>query len=557
MNQEKSSLEEKQVLVKVLIKHRNAILDAWLYNIHEQSTTELPGKSLLIKLRGQMFEFITLLATIFQERDTTQSKDAIFDQISRLSREMMMGLPANISSPTDSANFLFSLRKTLIPFIQEGSEENFQLFAYEIEQMSWAIDHLRLLDLEHYIQNRENVISEQSRTMIELAESSAKNKSLFLASMSHEIRTPINAILGMGELLAESDLQPEQASFVTIANKAGETLLALINDILDISKIEAGQLELETLNFNLAELIKDTSEILSLQAKDKGLALNLEPEPFPTDAWVSGDPTRVQQVLLNLLSNAIKFTQDGRISILFMQNPQGMISISISDTGIGIPIEKQERLFQPFTQADASISRQYRGTGLGLAICRQLAEKMGGTIELKSDVGLGSIFTFHVPLPAVEATSTTDAHENKSQKSTGQLVNEGNKKKSLSILLVDDAEENRLIFKAFLKGSNHKIKTARDGAEALMKFREKKFDIILMDVEMPVMDGYTATKSIRAWERENGRKETPIIALTAHAMREHFEKSMEAGCNLHLTKPIRKQHLLDSIAQFQGMIMAE
>ena len=317
-----------------------------------------------------------------------------------------------------------------------------------------------------------------------------------------------------------------------------------------VSKIEAGQLELEILDFNLSELIQDALEILSLQAEDKKLALMLEPNPFPENIWVSGDQSRIRQILLNLLSNAIKFTNQGEVVVRLEQNDKDAIVIFVSDTGIGIPKDKRQYIFQQFTQANVSISRQYRGTGLGLAICKQLTEKMNGTIELESEVGVGSVFKLTLPLPTIATPvySLSDPANNqeKATDTTSKAAANG-----LTILLVDDAEENLIIFHAFLNTTGHTIKTAENGAEALMMFQKERYDIVFMDMEMPVMDGYSATKAMRTWELENGLPQTPIIALSAHAMQEHTQRSLKAGCNLHLTKPIRKAKLLEYINQFK------
>ena len=547
MKSDSATAEVGSELLQVLNRRREEILDVWMLK-NANAAPHHVGVIQDDQLRERMSQFIDALKGVLDAgMDNITGKDS-FRSALRLSQEESSIHPNHEVSQAGSAHFLFSLRQTLLSFIQEASNGSLECFAREVEALNQVIDSLRMAGLEHYIQAREKVVTGQSRAMIELAEASMKAKSLFLASMSHEIRTPISAILGMGELLAESDLGPEQARYVQISNKAGETLLVLINDILDLSKIEAGQLELETMDFNLAGLVQDVVEILSLQAQDKGLALEIEPKPYSDDLWVTGDPMRLQQILLNLLSNAIKFTGEGRVTIRLDLNRDGLVAISISDTGIGIPEEKRQHIFQPFTQADASVARQYRGTGLGLAICRQLAEKMGGHIELESQVGVGSVFRLSIPLPVTDGPMSI--HRETAIQMEKRYDENARENKPLNILLAEDVEENRIIFKAFLKSSGCRIKVATNGAEALMKFRTETFDLVFTDIEMPVMDGYTATRAIRAWERKKGLPPTPIIALTAHAMREHVEQSVEAGYDFHLTKPFRKGQLLECIERF-------
>ena len=547
MKPKSATFETGSILLQVLNQHREEVLNAWLSKNTDASHQHV-GVSQNGQLRERMSQFIDALKDVLDAgMDNITGKDS-FRSALRLSQEESSIHPNHVVSQAGSAHFLFSLRQTLLSFIQEASNGSLECFAREMEALNQVIDSLRMAGLEHYIQAREKVITGQSRAMVELAEASMKAKSLFLASMSHEIRTPINAILGMGELLAESALEPEQEQYVRISNKAGKTLLALINDILDLSKIEAGQLELEAMDFNLTGLIQDVVEILSLQARDKGLVLEIKPDPYPNDLWVTGDSMRLQQIVLNLLSNAIKFTAEGRVVIRLDPNRDGLVSISISDTGIGIPEEKHQHIFQPFTQADATVSRQYRGTGLGLAICRQLAEKMEGRIDLESTVGVGSVFSLSVPLPVAKPPEFVQ--QEAAIQAWEEYDEHGLENKPLTILLVDDAADNRLICKAFLMSSGYKIKMASDGTEALMRFREERFDLVFTDIEMPVMDGYTATRAMRAWEREKCLPPTPIIALTAHAMREHAERSVEAGCDFHLTKPFRKLQLLECIERF-------
>ncbi|MBF0383116.1 MAG: response regulator [Magnetococcales bacterium] len=539
---------KNKISLTILSQQRDEILESWLNNILDEST--LVDETELFNLRDNLKKFLYLLETILQEGDMNNTKNSLLDHASRLAKEIAFEHPIQGVAQTGSSVFLFSLREALFPFIKEACGKNLEILVSEMNRVNRVVDRLILIGLETYIKAREKAATEQSRVMVELAESSANAKSLFLASMSHEIRTPIHAILGVGELLSESIINAEQAKLVKIINKSGETLLALINDILDISKIEAGQMNLEVLDFNLSEIIQNTLDILSLQAKDKNLSLILDPSPFPDNIWVSGDQSRIQQILLNLLSNAIKFTDHGKVVVRLEQKNSDTIAFFVSDTGIGIPKEQRQYIFQQFTQADVSISRQYRGTGLGLAICKQLAEKMGGKIEVDSEVGVGSVFKLILPLQIITPTKYS-SHDSLNKKAKVENANSKCVSKKLNILLAEDAEDNVILFQAFLNSSGHNIYIAENGAEALRKFQKEKYDIVFMDMEMPVMDGCTSTRAMRSWEQENGLHPTPIIALSANAMHEHKKKSLKAGCDLHLSKPISKAKLLEYIDQFK------
>jgi len=546
--------------------------------------------------------------------------------------------------------------------------------------------------LQGEIEAHEKTEEELKKATIE-AEKANEAKSQFLASMSHEIRTPMNAIIGMAELLYDTSLSREQKGFVETLEKAGDTLLSLINDILDLSKIEAGDVELEKINFDLGELIETTCDVMSVRARKRSIEFLSRIE---TNVPINliGDPSRLRQVIVNLIGNAVKFTEGGEVvlnvALLKASDPNyvelgsdksAWVLFSVKDTGIGISRDKQDKVFESFKQADSSTTRKYGGTGLGLSICKKIVNLMGGKIWVESELGKGSKFCFTVvfdlqkkvetfvkagevdikgistlivddnstnrlilremlslwdakiteAVGGKEAISIIESRysENKpfdlvlldcrmpeidgmgvakflreqknSDKTTvmmlssdykpndfkqidkygigaylvkpikrkqlknailttlglwkAQIRKEKLEEKSkpkvilpnLKILLVEDNSDNRLLIKAFLKKSPIEIDEAEDGQVAVDKFKSNKYDIVLMDMQMPVMDGFTATKIIRDWERKNNRSETPILALTAYAMKEDRDKTIGVGCSDYLTKPVRREKLLDAL----------
>lgn len=533
----------------------------------------------------------------------------------------------------------------------------------------------------------ERQVEQQTRelaTTRDQALEASRVKSEFLASMSHEIRTPLNAIIGMAELLSETRLSGEQNRYVDIFRKSGEALLSLVNDILDLSKIEAGQLVIEEIDFDLPRLIEEATDIYSLKTDEKGIELICQ-VVADVPVWVKGDPGRLRQIILNLLGNAIKFTESGEIFLRVRQAPDQndplLLQFSVADTGIGIPIAKLDSIFGSFNQVDSSTTRKYGGTGLGLTISRRLSEIMGGQMWVESQQGKGSVFHFTIkiqegepigdllPIAIPDLTGQrvliiddNDTHrlvlkESLSQKgmilteakdgysgleafkdaiekgspydliisdfhmpemngfdvmktinkednhvrtvlmlSSSNLNNDLEKIKSCGvnnylvkpikseellkavagtlsvslsndnqhlntieqksfincapILLVEDNEDNRLLINAYLKRTTFEIEEAENGQIAVEKFATGKYSLVLMDIQMPVMDGHTATREIRRWEKENHLESTPIVALTAHAVKEDMEKSLQAGCDSHLTKPIKKATLLQTLDRF-------
>lgn len=386
---------------------------------------------------------------------------------------------------------------------------------------------------------------EGAKRLKAVAERATRAKSDFLATMSHEIRTPLNSIIGMADVLSSTPLTPEQKRYVEVFQRNGISLLNLINDILDLSKVESGKIELETVPFDLREVISRAIEVIDGRAKAKNLELkrNLAAS---VPVYLTGDPNRLRQILINLLGNALKFTERGYLEVRVEQDPEdsspGSLRFAVSDTGIGIPEDKVALVFESFTQADSSTTRNYGGTGLGLTISRQLVELMGGRIWVESEIERGSTFFFTVKLGVPQEQPRAQALLEGPQVSVNDL--------GLRILLVDDAEDNRFLIRSFLKDSNCSFEIAKNGAEGVDKFRAGRFDVVLMDVEMPVMDGYTATREIRRYEQEAGIPATPVMALTAHAFAEMAEKSKAAGFTAHMSKPIRKTTLLEVLASY-------
>jgi len=379
---------------------------------------------------------------------------------------------------------------------------------------------------------------EHERLAKESAEAANRAKSEFLAMMSHEIRTPLNGVLGMAQAMAADELSDAQRAKLEVIGQSGEALLAILNDVLDLSKIEAGKLELEAVEFDLEELVRKAHASFLAVADKKGLELGLALGPGIGGIY-RGDPMRVRQVLSNLLSNALKFTVQGEVRIT-AERTGAQVRLSVSDTGIGVPADRIEHLFDKFVQADSSTTRTFGGTGLGLAICRELCEAMGGRITVASKPGQGSRFTAEVPLERIGDAPAAVAQEAAPEPLGGA---------ALRILAAEDNAVNQLVLNTLLGQAGIEPRIVDNGAEALAAWEAEAWDVILMDVQMPVMDGPTATGEIRRRERETGRARTPIIALTANAMTHQLESYRAAGMESAVAKPIRVEELFAAIAQ--------
>lgn len=422
----------------------------------------------------------------------------------------------------------------------------------------------RTLALRREIEDRK-AAEERLREAKFAAEQAAMAKSEFLARMSHEIRTPINIIMGMADLLSESGLDDRQRRYVSSFQSAGELLLAIINDILDFSKIEAGRIELEHVVFSLNDELRRVADLAAFRATGKGLGFSWTIAENVPD-HVVGDPARLRQVLMNLLGNALKFTVSGEVRLRVERNAasarraapapgEGFLArFTITDTGIGIPQKVLGDIFDHFTQADVSTSRQYGGTGLGLAICRRLVDLMGGSISVTSEEGKGSEFSFTAMLDVARQGSTPDPTPRIAPETAfpaGEAVSVDPPAdrphvagRSSAILLAEDNEANRNVVRLFLADQPAEIVVAVNGREAVDLVRDRTFDLVFMDVEMPGMDGLAATRAIRDMERQSGRAAVPVIALTAHAFQEHRRQCLEAGCTDFVTKPVGKARLI-------------
>ena len=397
---------------------------------------------------------------------------------------------------------------------------------------------LHLVTLGEDVTDRRNAAAALRAALTE-AEQANRAKSEFLANMSHEIRTPLNGIVAGADMLARCELDGRARELVEIIDTSAATLERLLSDILDLARIEAGRVALESTAFNLGELVRSTAALAKLQADDKGIALWVEIAP-DVEGRYEGDPHRIRQVLANLLNNAVKFTENGSVTVTAEPLAEGGVRVSVRDTGIGFAPEKKDAIFSRFQQVDGSITRRFGGTGLGMTISRELIGLMGGVLDADSREGEGATFWFELPLP--RAAGGVEADE----PAAVQAPN-----RTLKVLLADDHPTNRKVVQLMLTGLAEVV-SVENGREAVMAFGAGGFDVILMDMQMPVMDGLAATRRIRESERASGRRRTPVIMLTANAMPEHVAASLAAGADRHVDKPVTLNALLDAVNDLLG-----
>ncbi len=372
------------------------------------------------------------------------------------------------------------------------------------------------------------------------AEAASRSKSEFLANMSHEIRTPLNGVLGLAEVLGRTRLDDQQRDLLTTIVNSAATLDGILGDLLDFSRLEAGRLSIAQTAFDLGALIEEAASPYRSAAAGKGLVFDLALDAAARRRVV-GDPVRLRQILTNLLSNAVKFTGEGRVGLSVAKAARGdRYYFEVRDSGIGFEPEQAERLFSRFEQADGSITRQFGGTGLGLSICRQLAELMGGQVSAAGKPGRGAVFTLTLPLArASEAPVAVEAPLGRSDR-------------VLRVLVVDDNETNRKVAELILAAIEAEVVCVEDGRAAVEAVESSDFDLVLMDLQMPVMDGLTATRAIRAREAASGLPRLPVIVLSANVMREHVEASSAAGADDHIGKPVRAEALIAAVLQAAG-----
>jgi signal transduction histidine kinase/ActR/RegA family two-component response regulator len=486
---------------------------------------------------------VLILLFIYIQRDAKTSASAHALGLSQVAHDLEQ---SNLTIAKDLAivNVLIAddLARTNLTTAEELAEYNLKR-AFELESL--ACEQKEMANKERLSIEAAIKLSEDSRAAADaallVAEKSNKAKSDFLANMSHEIRTPMNAIIGLAHILLTTELDEKQKKCVTVLQTSADGLMLLINDLLDIDKIEAEAVELESGPFNMTALIERVISVMSVAAQEKGILLNVHYEAGLFKTFI-GDAGRIRQILLNLVGNAVKFTDVGSVSVSLANGGKGNgkrhIRISVTDTGIGIAPDKLDQVFDKFIQADSSITRRYGGTGLGLAISKSLAEQMGGSISVTSTEGVGSTFVLHLALPVQASESSSLPYE----ENTIYLDKQANIR-NRPILLVEDYEPNILVATNLLDNFGYRYDIAHNGQEALDRYTPEAYSAILMDVQMPFMDGLETTSHIRAVEKNKAAARVPIIAMTAHALKGDRERCIKAGMDDYITKPFNPHQL--------------
>ncbi|MCK5074188.1 MAG: response regulator [Bacteriovoracaceae bacterium] len=423
--------------------------------------------------------------------------------------------------------------------IMSKKADKFYFFCFSLVLILIAVLVLHIIRQNHKYMQKQLIKSK------EIAEAAARAKSEFLAVMSHEIRTPMNVIVGMSDILLESIQGKEQIEQLEKLQYASDTLLELIDNILDLSRIEMKKLTISSSTFDLHGLVNEVVDILQIPFSEHGLELFLKLDKN-LPVFVAGDKIRLRQVLINLMSNALKYTERGSVNLYIERDKSsdGYIHFQVKDTGSGLTEYQQKIIFEKFTQVEAGLTRAYGGSGLGLTISKELVVLMAGRIWVESNVGRGSVFHFSLPLKEVSEEDKIEIAEKKF------IANEDVSPQR--ILLVEDSVENQLLIEIFLKKSPHSLDVVSNGEDCLKKIMEQEYDLVLMDIQMPIMDGYTAVSKIRVWEMDTKRSPMKIVALTAHALEGDRKKCLDAGCDNYLAKPIKKLRLLEIINQYAG-----
>ena len=464
-------------------------------------------------------------------------KMSIFDLRRSHNREFVL----NQLEKADTEGLVFET----VHYLKDGTE-----IAVEVGSQGSYLDSKRIvLSIVRNITERKLVEAELIKAK-ERAEAANEARKQFLANMSHEIRTPLNGLMGMIQIMQMTDLSEEQERFMRISKSSADALLIVINDILDYSKMEAGKMGLERITFSLKKVLSDAVSMFRISADEKGITLVEDIAEDLQDNYI-GDPFRLRQILSNLIGNAVKYTKQGSVDISASlleetKDHKCILRFDVKDTGIGIPEDKMEVLFKSFSQVDSSDTRKYGGTGLGLAISKKLVELMSGDIEVKSVFGEGSVFSFTCKL---EITELSASAEEESVNHINFPSEGGSKEQGYKVMLVEDDPISRTIFEQLTMKKNWNVTMAKTGREAVDIFSKKAVDVILMDIQMPMMDGYVATKIIRQLEEETGKR-TPIIALTAKALVEDRNKCIEAGMDDFISKPIDVREFYKTIEKW-------